>query len=226
MNDSCQLKKQELQKEYELRFRAMQVYRDQVWKILTQDFFQRFIPENSTILDLGCGWGEFINNIKAKKKFAMDLNPAGKQRLATDIEFLNQDCSVEWDISERSLDIVFTSNFFEHLPSKAHIKSTLLQAYRCLRPGGKIICLGPNIKFIPGLYWDFWDHHIEITELSLKEILEICSFSVDLCQPKFLPYTMVNKAPPPLAFVKWYVRLPFLWKFFGKQFLVIASKAD
>ena len=35
---------------------------------------------------------------------------------------------------------------------------------------------------------------------------------------------MVNRLHYPMLFVRLYVRLPFLWHIFGKQFLVIASK--
>ncbi len=216
--------KQELEKEYEMRFSEVSSYRAAIWKVLTASFFQRFLPPNSTVLDLGCGWGEFINHITAQKKYGMDLNPSSKVRLNKDIEFLNQDCSEKWAIPGNSLDVVFTSNFFEHLPTKDHLKKTLQEAYRCLKPGGQIICLGPNIKYLPGLYWDFWDHYIELTELSLKEVLELNNYRVETCIPRFLPYTMVNATLPPLLFVKLFLKLPFLWRFFGKQFLVIARK--
>lgn len=216
--------KEEVSKEYQLRFSELEDYRDAVWQVLTTDFFQKYIPTHSTVLDLGCGWGEFINNIKAKKKYGMDLNPTSQKRLAAEVEFLHQDCATHWNLSDSSLDMIFTSNFFEHLPSKDHLRDTIQQAYRCLRPGGKIICLGPNIKYLPGLYWDFWDHHIPLSELSLREILEISSFSIESCWAKFLPYTMSGKPPPPLSFVKLYLKLPFVWPFFGKQFLIIATK--
>lgn len=217
--------KEELGKEYQLRFSELEDYRDAVWQVLTKNFFQTYIPGDSTVLDLGCGWGEFINNIQAKKKYGMDLNPTSQRRLASDIEFLHQDCATRWDLSDGSLNVIFTSNFFEHLATKDHLRRTIQQAYRCLTPGGKIICLGPNIKYLPGLYWDFWDHHIPLSELSLKEILEISSFSIQNCWAKFLPYTMSGKPPPPLPLVKLYLKLPFLWPFFGKQFLIIATKA-
>lgn len=216
--------KEEYSKAYELRFANTQQYRDDVWKILTREFFQRYIPVHARVLDLGCGWGEFINNIAAAKKYGMDLNPSAKERLDSAIQFLNQDCTAAWELPDRSLDVIFSSNFFEHLPSKDHLRETLHQANRCLDAGGVIICLGPNIKYLPGLYWDFWDHHLPLTELSLREILEINGFSIDLCWAKFLPYTMSNKPPPPLPLVKLYLKLPLLWRFFGKQFLVLARK--
>ncbi len=59
--------------------------------------------------------------------------------------------------ADDSLNVVFTSNFFEHLHTKRELRETLMQARRCLRPGGGIIALGPNIRYLPGKYWDFYD---------------------------------------------------------------------
>jgi hypothetical protein len=63
---------------------------------------------------------------------------------------------------------VFTGNLFEHLPGKTHLGHTLRAAFRCLRKGGRLIAMGPNIKFVPGAYWDFYDHHLALTKLSLQ----------------------------------------------------------
>ena len=48
------------------------------------------------VLDLGCGYGEFINQVRARRKIAMDLNPDAPSHLAPGVEFLHQDCSVRW----------------------------------------------------------------------------------------------------------------------------------
>ena len=119
---------------------------------------------------------------------------------------------------------MFTSNFFEHLPTKIALDKTLSFAAKALKPGGRIICMGPNIKYLPGLYWDFWDHHVPLTELSLQEALNLSGFKIESCVDRFLPYTMVGERRSPLWAVNLYLRLPWIWKFFGKQFLVIAQK--
>lgn len=214
----------ELQRQYARRFTPLQDFRHRVWGILTRDFFQGLIGPGRTVLDLGCGWGEFINQIQAKKKFGMDLNPASPSHLEPDVEFLLQDCSAEWQVPPGSLDVVFTSNFFEHLPNKDSLQRTLNEALRALRPGGRIICMGPNVKCVSGAYWDFWDHHVALTELSLKEVLELTGFEVERCEERFLPYTMVGGRQAPLWTVSLYLKLPLIWKLLGKQFLLVARK--
>jgi SAM-dependent methyltransferase len=137
---------------------------------------------------------------------------------------LHQDCSAIWPLQEGSLDVVFTSNFLEHLPNKELVDKTLKEAFRCLKSGGKIICLGPNIKYVPGAYWDFWDHHTPITDASMAEALFLAGFKITKRIDRFLPYTMAGIKPPPLIALKIYLRLNLTWRFFGKQFLVVAEK--
>lgn len=213
-----------LQEEYQQRFQGADLYRDSVWKILCKDFFSKYIDPNFAILDLGAGWGEFSRNILASKKYAMDLNPDCGKRVAGYSTFLHQDCSTTWPIDDGALDIVFTSNFLEHLPSKDLVDKTLSEAFRCLKSGGKIICLGPNIKFVPGSYWDYWDHFIPITEESMAEALSLRGFGITEKIDRFLPYTMSGGKNPPLFTLKLYLKLRFAWRLFGKQFLVVAEK--
>jgi len=195
-----------------------------VWAILIRDFFQQFVPPDGTVLDLGCGWGEFATQIRARRVFAMDLNPSAPQYLSEGVTFLQQDCSTTWSLGDGALDLVFTSNFFEHLPTKAALRATLAEAFRTLKPGGRLICLGPNIKYLPGAYWDFWDHYLPLTELALREGLELTGFRVERCLDRFLPYTMATGFHPPIWAVSLYLKASFLWPVFGKQFLLVAVK--
>lgn len=215
---------QELQRIYRQRFARTSAYRNQVWQVLTGSFFHRWISANAVVLDLGCGYGEFINNVKAEKKFAMDLNPDAPQHLQAGVLFLHQDCSQTWPLPDNTLDVVFTSNFFEHLPDKECLKRTLRQAFRCLKPGGRLLAMGPNIKYLPGLYWDFFDHHTILTEASLAEALEVEGYHVEQATPRFLPYTLVNAPEYPLWLLRLYLALPWLWWLKGRQFLVVATK--
>ncbi len=214
---------EELAAQYERRFRKQQAYRRKIWSVLAP-YFQQFIDPTCSILDLGCGWGEFINQIQAGTKFGMDLNPDSRSHLSREVQFYMNDCSEPWPLEADSLDVVFTSNFFEHLPDVSALKATISHAFTALKPGGRLICLGPNVKCIGGAYWDFLDHHVVLTELSLRESLELQGFATVKCLRRFLPYTAVGSREPPLWVIRLYLRLPILWYFFGGQFLVIARK--
>jgi SAM-dependent methyltransferase len=214
----------ELESIYDRRFNSHLAYRKQVWTVLSSKWFSRFIAPDATVLDLGCGYGEFINNIVCGRKYAIDLNARARQYLENGVTFFEQDCSAPWPLADESLDAIFTSNFFEHLPSKQAMSDTLAEAWRCLRPGGRILAMGPNIRFIGGAYWDFWDHHLALTEISMSEALAARHFELEQVIDRFLPYTMVNRRRVPAAAISLYLRIPLAWKVFGKQFLVTARK--
>ena len=209
---------------YENRFAASADYRDRVWKILCRNFFQRYVPEDARILDVGAGWGEFINNVVAGQRMAMDMNPAVAERLESGVAFIQQDCCEPWALESESLDVVFSSNFFEHLASKSALESTVSEACRCLKPGGTIMCLGPNIRYVGDRYWDFWDHHIPISDSSLAELLSLAGFTICEQIPRFLPFSMSTGFQPPPLLVALYLRFPAIWRIFGKQFLLVASR--
>ena len=214
-----------LQKEYAARFDGLEAYRDRVWSVLCDDYFSKHIGPQDTVLDLGSGYGEFIRNISAGQKHALDLNPDAADRVGPQTTFHNVDCSKPWPVEPGSIDVVFTSNFLEHLLSKDDLETTLDHALAALKPGGRIVCLGPNVRFVPGAYWDFWDHHVPITERSLAEVLELRGFAVDEVIDRFLPYSMSDGGRPvPMAFVSWYLKIRPAWRILGKQFLVVAHK--
>ena len=214
----------DLSRIYAQRFAANLDYRKRVWRVLIDSFFQQYVSRDATVLEWGCGYGEFINQVDAGRKYAMDLNPDAPRYLTDNVRFIRQDCSQPWPVEEASLDVIFTSNFFEHLPDKAALGRTLDQIYRALRKGGRLIAMGPNIKLVPGSYWDFWDHYLPLTESSLAEALENRSFHIVRTEPAFLPYTMAGKRPAPLTLIRIYLALPKLWRLIGKQFLVMAVK--
>jgi SAM-dependent methyltransferase len=215
----------QLESIYRKRFEPNAEHRRTVWRVLVSGFFSRFIAPDSTVLDLGCGYGEFINAVHAKRRLAIDMNPAAKDKLADGIQFFLQDSAEPWQgIQENSIDVVFTSNFLEHLPDKPAVVRTLREVCRCLKPGRLLIAMGPNAKYLGGRYWDYWDHQVPFTENSLAEALCAIGFSIDICKSRFLPYTMSSGLRYPPVFIKLYLALPFLWRLFGRQFLVIARK--
>jgi len=213
----------ELQQVYGSRFAGRTAYRARVWSVLAP-FFGRWVSSGATVLDLGAGYCEFINHAAAAVKYAMDLNPDVHKRAAPGVTVLQQDCSEPWPLPEGALDAVFTSNFLEHLPDKGAVRAVLANAYRCLKPGGRFIALGPNIKYLNGAYWDFFDHYVALTELSLSEALTTSGFEVEERIARFMPYTMSHGLQYPVWGLRLYLAVPAAWPLFGKQFLVIGKR--
>lgn len=216
---------QELSELYKIRFSEDELPRkNAIWKVLCNDYFAKYISENDVVLDIACGYGEFSNNIKAKRKITVDLNKDAKAFLNEDVEFNYCSATELSKVCQNEIDIAFTSNFLEHLPDKAALDKLINEVLLALKPGGKFIIMGPNLRYLPGEYWDFYDHHLGLTHLSLGEALQLKGFNIATSVSRFLPYTTQGKLPTHPYLVKLYLKIPFAWKFFGKQFFIVAQK--
>ncbi|MAN45743.1 MAG: SAM-dependent methyltransferase [Hyphomonas sp.] len=210
------------------RYRFVEAERSkklEIWREICRGYLQKKIGQDQVILDLASGYGEFSQNIVAKRKIAVDLNPDAREMLPAEAEFHNVSATDFADaVGENSVDVVFTSNFLEHLPTKRELDLVFNQVMRVLKPGGRFMILGPNIKYLAGDYWDFYDHYLPLSHLSVEEGLAQSGFDVLEIIPKFLPYSTRSALPQAPIFVSTYLRLPLAWKVFGKQFLVTGQK--
>jgi len=216
---------QELSDLYKIRFSEKELPRkNAIWKVLCDNFFSKYIGENDVVLDIACGYGEFSNNIKAKRKITVDLNRDAKAFLNKDVEFNYCSATELSKVCKGEIDKAFTSNFLEHLPDKEALDTLIGEVLTALKPGGKFIIMGPNLRYLPGEYWDFYDHHLGLTHLSLGEALQLKGFKIETSIGKFLPYTTQGALPTHPMLVKIYLKLPFVWKLLGKQFFIVAQK--
>jgi ubiquinone/menaquinone biosynthesis C-methylase UbiE len=198
--------------------------RNRVWRVLCREFFDPLIGPGKDVLDMACGYGEFINNVAARSRIAVDLNADALSCLRTDVRFFVCSATDMAPIANETVDIVFTSNFLEHLATKTECNEVFSEVLRVLRPGGKFIVLGPNIKYAYREYWDYFDHYLPLSHLSLAEVLRSCGFRETRNIARFLPFTMKSRLPAGRLAITAYLRLPLVWKVFGKQFLVVAEK--
>ena len=200
--------------------------RQRVWRILCSEFFAPLVGDRKDVLDMACGYGEFINNIDANSKIGIDLNADAPRYLNADVNFVLTPATDLAPIGDQTVDVVFTSNFLEHLPDKAACDQVFSEVRRVLRAGGRFIVMGPNIRYAYREYWDFYDHYLPLSHVSLAEGLEKSGFRVIRNIPRFLPFTMQSRLPTAGFIISAYLKMPFAWRFFGKQFLVVAEKVS
>lgn len=210
---------------YDHRFDAKErAAKDAIWNVLCRDFFSRYVKDTDTVLDIACGYGEFINHIRGAVRLAVDLNPDARDCLRPEVRFFQRSCEDLSPIPDDSVDVAFESNFFEHLPDKHTLRRVVEEVRRKLRPGGRFIMLQPNIRYVGDAYWDFYDHLIPLTEISCEELLTTCGYETEVVIPRFLPYTTKSRIPQNPGLVALYLRFPAAWRLMGKQFLIVARK--
>ena len=150
--------------------------------------FDRKFIKTSKILDLGCGNGEFTEEISKLgfETFGVDINPPkGKNYKKADLVF----DKAPWP--DNTFDVIFTKSVIEHFRNPDIL---INEAYRLLKPEGVLICMTPSWKhsYKEQFYIDH-THYTPFTRHSLETICELSNFKNIDCD--------------------YFYQLPFLWKF-------------
>ncbi len=209
---------------YQYRFKGIDEDKKKItWEEIAE-FIYKKLSQPDSILDPAAGKCELINSIKSKERWAVDLNDYFiKKYAAPDVKVVIGDI-LTTVLPENYFEAVFISNFLEHLNSQEEVATLLEKMFRCLKPGGRIAVMGPNFKYAYRDYFDFADHTVILSELGLAEHLYGAGFEVENIYPRFLPLSFRGGIPVSRLLVKTYLSMPWAWRFFGKQFLLIGKK--
>lgn len=193
--------------------------RDVLWRSLWRHHFRALVPADGCVLDLGCGYGSFINQVAARRRIAVDAWPEFPEHLAPGIEAIVGSVSDLGPLDDGSVDFAFASNLFEHLP-QAEFAATLEALRRTLAPGGTLTILQPNYRYAYREYFDDYTHVQVYSHVSLADFLAAHGWEVFDVRPRFLPLTVKSRLPVWPALIKLYLASPL--KPLGKQMLVRA----
>lgn len=192
--------------------------RSGVWASLSR-FLGRFVPPQSSVLEIGAGYCAFINQVQAAKKHALDVSPAFAKHAAPSVKTHVGSCEDLSAFTAGELDVVFASNLFEHLTDPM-LQRTLAEVRRVLKPAGRLILLQPNYRYAYREYFDDYTHVRVFSHVSLVDMLTASGFKAEAVYPRFLPMTMKSRLPKWPWLVSLYLWLPF--RPFARQMLVVA----
>ncbi|MFS8087180.1 MAG: class I SAM-dependent methyltransferase, partial [Acidobacteriota bacterium] len=149
--------------------------RTKVWKAIAE-YLQPFVRGDvDCVLDLGAGYCDFINNIKARERIAVDMNPAASKFCHDDVKF---HCASANDLSmlqADSVDVLFASNLLEHLDD-LELACAVKEFRRILKQGSRVILIQPNYRFAYREYFDDYTHKKIFTHISLRDFFQANGF--------------------------------------------------
>ncbi len=193
--------------------------RDFVWRSIA-GYLQRYVDKNSSVLDLGAGYCNFINNIDAKEKIAVDYSSETKKYAGKNVKVFTQTCTNLKNLGNKKFDVVFSSNLFEHLKRK-DFEKTIIEIKKILKKNGKLILIQPNFKYSYKEYFDDYTHKLIFTETSISDVLKANNFRIIKMVPRFIPFSMKSKAGLLYFLTPIYIRFPI--KPLAKQMLIVAE---
>jgi SAM-dependent methyltransferase len=211
------------QRLYEFRFRGIdQSSRADVWAEIAAHVHEE-MGRPQRVLDPAAGRGEFINNVPASERWAVDAVAYEEGTHAPGTKVIVSDI-FDADLPGGYFDGVWVSNFLEHLPTQEAVAAFLEKMHAVLAPGGRIAIMGPNFRYCADEYFDCADHTLIFTHLAIEEHLYAAGFEPSKTVPRYLPYSFRGRLPPSRALTRHYLRTPFAWKLLGKQFLVLGVR--
>jgi len=194
-----------------------------LWRVICRHL-QRYVDKDATVLDLACDRGYFIENITARERWATDIRDVSEY-LSAPVRFVQAEgLTLDRVLPVAEFDIVFMSNYLEHLSSGDAVVEQLRVVRDLLRPGGRAMILQPNVRLLGGAYWDFIDHKVALTERSLAEAAELAGLESTRVIKRFLPYTTKSRLPQSPLLVRSYLAFRPAWLLFGKQTLYFAER--
>lgn len=157
-------------------------------KKLTTYLINRFnLKKKQKILELGCGRGEFLNEFvkNGLEGHGVDLSDYSKN-FFSNLNFKKVDMDNEkLPYEDNFFDIIYSKSFIEHF---YYPEKIFKEAYRVLKPGGIIVTLTPEWKYIYKTFYEDFTHRVPFTRVSLTDIHYISNFkSVKVESFKQLP---------------------------------------
>lgn len=194
-----------------------------VWREIVR-FLKPYVPAHATVVDLGAGYCDFINEVGAEKKYAVDISPELSRHAASGVTILNESAKNISSIPDSSADVVHASNFLEHIDD-TDLPGVMSEIRRILKQEGRLILLQPNFRIASARYFDDYTHRRIWTDAGLCAFLMSEGFTIELSRPRFLPFSLRSRPsliPAHPLIVRAYIHAP--WKPFAGQMLIVARK--
>ena len=196
--------------------------RDVVWNSLWRFHFSRVVNQDDCVLDLGCGYGNFINSVKSRSRIAIDAWPDFPKFLQPGIEHRVGNITDLGFLKDHSVDFAFASNVFEHVP-KSDLSSVLAQLQKKLSARGRLAILQPNYYYAYREYFDDYTHLEVYSHTSMCDFLRAHDYEIEYCEPRFMPFSVKKSSLVFPALIWLYLKSPI--KVSGKQMLIQARPA-
>jgi SAM-dependent methyltransferase len=195
--------------------------REVVWRVIAE-YLSGWVRPADHVLEIGAGYCQWINAVTAARRVAVDIWADFPRYAAPGVETHIMDAAQVDSFGASRFDVVLASNLLEHFDREA-VPDLVGRIAAVLRPHGRFLIVQPNFKYAYRDYFDDYTHRSIFTHVSLMALLRAQGLTVEMCVPRFLPYSMRETRVPVRAWlVRAYLHSPI--KPFAGQMLIVARK--
>lgn len=192
-----------------------------VWQTLWDEVFCRYVGAEDCVVELGAGWCDFINAVRADRRIAVDLWDGVAQAAAPGVEAHVGPAQDLGFLADASVDVLFASNLLEHL-ERPMVEELVSEALRVLKPGGRLLLVQPNYRLCSKRYFDDYTHVSVWSDVGMSSFLQAMGMQLERVEARFLPFSMQSRLPVSRGLIKAYLRSPV--KPQAGQMLIVASR--
>jgi 2-polyprenyl-3-methyl-5-hydroxy-6-metoxy-1,4-benzoquinol methylase len=95
-----------------------------------------------TVADLGAGGGHILASLKARNRYAVELNSYARKQIEKVYPRMIKSVPFVEELSDNSVDIFYTTSVIEHVECPL---TEIREMYHKIKPGGTIIMFVPAL---------------------------------------------------------------------------------
>jgi SAM-dependent methyltransferase len=149
------------------------------------DLIRQHVPlEGRRILDVGCGLGMYVRQMRrfSDDVYGVDVDPDKVARASTTLPNIYTAPAEALPFPDNYFDVILLHEVIEHVDDD---RQTIVEAYRCLRPGGHIVIYAPNRLYL------FETHGFYLGQRYIFRLLPLVNYTPDFIRNRFAPHVRI-----------------------------------
>ncbi len=149
------------------------------------DLIRQHVPlENQRILDVGCGLGMYVRQMRrfSEEVFGVDVDAEKVAEASQTLPNIYTAPAEALPFPDNFFDVILLHEVIEHVDDD---RQTIVEAFRCLRPGGRVVIYAPN-----RLYF-FETHGFYLGSRYYFRLLPLVNYTPDFVRNRFAPHVRI-----------------------------------
>ncbi len=149
------------------------------------DLIRQYVPlENQRILDIGCGLGMYVRQMRrfSDEVYGVDVDPEKVAEARLTLPNIHEAPAEALPFPDSFFDVILLHEVIEHVDDD---RQTIREAYRCLRPGGRIVIYAPNRLYL------FETHGFYLGKRYIFRLLPLVNYTPDFIRNRFAPHVRI-----------------------------------